>query len=118
MLDHAGGGVGEAADVAACDVDVLAAAPIGDVELDVLRGTGGGREEPKPRSDAQLQEEAGVFNTVVRTGRAHLSTPIFEMRAVPCSTASPDTASSVAEVWLWEGSQIVELFGVKGASEV
>ena len=38
MADHAGGGVGEIAYVAAFDVHAFAAAYIGHVQLDVLRG--------------------------------------------------------------------------------
>src|SRR5260370_30008773 len=77
MLDHAGGGVGEAADGAACGVDALARARRGDVELDVPRGTGGGREEPRQRVAMLSFRKRQVFSTrSFETGQAHLVRPI------------------------------------------
>ena len=64
MGDLAGGGVGEIAYVAAFDVDAFAAANIGHVQLDVLRGG----EDAEQHRDAQLHIEE-----VVRTGRLHIT---------------------------------------------
>ena len=74
MRDHARGTVRGVTNIAAFDVNVLAAADVGHADRDVLRAAEGGGKQSGQQDDVKLQSEAGAFGAIFRKGWAH-STP-------------------------------------------